>query len=232
MKKTQINNAWQGSERCENCSIRHLVLFSDLQQSDFDQIHLPIGDVAYDPGSTIYEQGEHIEHVFTIRSGLVKLVQHLPDGKLRIVRILGQGELLGIESLDSQRAEHQAISLNQVQLCRIPHSVVSSLQQNSPRIHGALMERWKKTITMADLWITQLSTGKIKSRVARLLLLLKQNSQDEDSFYMPTREDIGNILGITTESASKVTAEFKRNGWLKLLANNQAWVDESQLPIL
>ena len=138
---------------------------------------------------------------------------------------------MGIESLDTHIAEHKAISLVQAQLCRIPHSVISSLQQNSPRIHAALMERWKKTITMADLWITQLSTGKIKSRVARLLLLLYQNSQN-DSFFMPTREDIGNILGITTESASKVTAEFKRKGWLKLLANNHAWIDENQLSLL
>ncbi|MCU7835029.1 MAG: Crp/Fnr family transcriptional regulator [gamma proteobacterium symbiont of Taylorina sp.] len=230
MKTTQIGNAWKGAERCENCAIRHLVLFSDLQKSDFDQIHQPIDDISYKPGSIVYGQSDHMEFVYTIRSGLVKLVQYLPDGNLRIVRILGQGELLGIESLNTQVAEHKAITLDPVQLCRIPHSVITLLQQNSPGIHNALIARWQKMLNMADLWITQLSTGKIRTRVSRLLLLLSKNSLD-DTFYMPTREDIGNILGITTESASKVTAEFKRNGWLKLLENNHAQVDENKLEI-
>jgi len=231
MKTTQIRNAWKGVEHCENCAIRHLVLFSDLQQVDFDQIHLPIDDIHFKPGTVIYNQNDDIDYVYTIRSGLVKLVQYLPDGTLRIVRVLGQGELLGIECLNTQITEHKAITLDNVQLCRIPHAVIDRLQKNSPRIHNALIGRWQNMLSMADLWVTQLSTGKIRSRVARLLLLLSEKSVDGQMF-MPTREDIGNILGITTESASKVTAEFKRNGWLTLLENNRARINEKQLGII
>jgi hypothetical protein len=37
------------------------------------------------------------------------------------------------------------------------------------------------------------------------------------------------MLGITTESVSKVTAEFRRAGWLKPLDQHRAWVDASEL---
>ncbi len=226
MKQNQ--NIWDGSEKCKSCSIRHLVLFSDLNEQDFSQIHRPIDDISYKPMSTIYQQKDKLEFVYTIKSGLVKLVQYLPNGRCRIVRILGQGELLGIESLNHQLSEHTAITLNHVELCRIPHSVINMLQQQSVRLHGSLITRWQNMLTMADLWITQLSTGKIKSRVARILVFLADKSQDENIF-LPTREDIGGMLGITTESASKVTAEFKRKGFLKLLKNNRAWIDKDKL---
>ncbi|MBT8438141.1 MAG: helix-turn-helix domain-containing protein, partial [Gammaproteobacteria bacterium] len=77
-------------------------------------------------------------------------------------------------------------------------------------------------------WITRLSTGHSKGRVARLLLLLDETSTD-DSFFLPTRDDMGAMLGITTESASKATAEFKRKGWLKPLQHSRACIDRLEL---
>ena len=228
MKAIQIEKAWTNVERCHNCAIRHLVLFSDLQHKDFDHIHKPIDELQYKLGSVIYKQNEELEFVYTIRSGLVKLVQKLPDGSDRIVRILGQGCLLGIESLNHKLTKHMAISMDHVDLCRIPHSVITSLQHNSPRLHQSLIARWQENLSMADLWITQLSTGKIKYRVARLLLLLDKKSVD-DSFFMPTREDMGLMLGTTTESVSKVTAEFNRNQCLIISKKKRATLDVKEL---
>lgn len=231
MQTIKINSVWDDAERCKNCAIREIVLFSDLQLSDFERIHHPIDDLLYASDAVIYEQSEILSYVYTIRSGLVKLVQHLSDGSDRIVRILGKGDLLGIESLNQQLTTHQAIAMGDVQLCRIPHAVINALHHDTPRLHGALISKWQETIAKADLWITQLSTGKVKIRVVRLMLLLAESS-DEGYFFMPSREDIGSMLGITTESASKVTADLKRKGILNNLKNHQVSVDIKQLKLL
>jgi CRP/FNR family transcriptional regulator, anaerobic regulatory protein len=228
VKSLHIENAWRGAERCKHCAIRHLVLFADLQQEDFDRIHHPIDDFDYPPGTRIYTQGEDISFVYTIRSGLVKLVQHLPDGNRRIVRILSQGDLAGLESLNGQLSDHEAVTMDHVSVCRIPHSVIASLRRDTPRLHNTLLDRWQKALSGANNWITRLSTGNATTRVARLLLLLDEKSSDE-SFFLPSREDMGAMLGITTESASKVTADFRRKGWLKPLQQNRAWVDTQAL---
>ncbi len=204
------------------------MLFSDLQHEDFDRIHHPIDDIEYGPGSHIYMQGDAMPFVYTIRSGLVKLSQHLPNGDTRIVRLLRQGDLAGLESLNGQPSEYEAITLDHVRVCRIPHSVIESLRRDTPRLHDALMKRWQKALSSADSWITRLTTGNSKTRVARLLMLLDNNSED-DSFFLPTREDMGAMLGVTTESVSKVTAEFTRNNWLRPLAQHRAWIDSEAL---
>jgi len=224
MKTLKIESAWRGVERCRHCAIRHLVLFADLEYQDFDRIHHPIDDIEYEPGKSIYMQGEDIAFVFTIRSGLVKLVQTLPDGTGRIVRLLSKGDLAGLETLNRQVTDHQAIALDNVQVCRIPRSVVESLRRDTPRLHDTLLQRWQKALSSADNWITRMSTGPAKLRVARLLLYLDTGSEGE-SFYLPTREDMGAMLGVTPESVSKVTAEFRRKGWLKVEGPNKAWLD-------
>ncbi len=228
MKNILIEKAWRGADRCKNCAIRHLVLFSDLDHQDFDRIHHPIDDIDYEPGSWIYHQGDEMPFVYTIRSGLIKLIQHLPNGDRRIVRLLRQGDLAGLESLNGQNADHDAVTLDHVSVCRIPRSVIKTLQRDTPNLHDALIKRWQKALSGADSWITKLSTGNAKQRVARLLLLLDQASTD-DSFFLPTREDMGAMLGVTTESASKATAEFKRQNWLKALSHNRAWIDTDEL---
>lgn len=228
MKKTHIDSAWRGAERCKNCGIRHLVLFADIEQSVFDRMHLPIDDIEYQPGHRLYLQGDELPFVYTVRSGLIKLVQRLPNGDRRIVRLLGQGDLAGLESLEGHAMDHDAITLDHVRVCRIPKSVIATLRRDTPSLHNALLQRWQKALHSANTWITRLSTGNSKDRVARLLLLLDETSAD-DSFFLPTREDMGAMLGITTESASKATAEFKRNGWLKPVAQNRAWIDRQAL---
>ena len=228
MKQTEIESAWRGSDRCKNCAIRHLVLFADVEQSQFDKMHLPIDDIKYEPGHRLYHQGDNSPYVYTIRSGLVKLIQRLPNGDRRIVRLLGQGDLVGLEGLEGESLDHDAITMDHVRVCRIPKNVIENMRKDSPALHKQILQRWQKALHSANTWITRLSTGNSKERVARLLLLLDETSED-DTFFLPTRDDMGAMLGITTESTSKATAEFKRNGWLKPLQNNRACIDRNAL---
>jgi CRP/FNR family transcriptional regulator len=228
VKKNQIESAWKGAERCKNCAIRHLVLFADIEQHQFDNLHLPIDDIEYDAGHRLYYQGDKLPYVYTVRSGLIKLVQRLPNGDRRIVRLLGQGDLAGLESLEGLAMDHDAITMDRVQVCRIPKKVIDMLRKETPVLHDAVLKRWQKALHNANTWITRLSTGNSRERVARLLLLLDEASE-EDSFFLPTRDDMGAMLGITTESASKATAEFKRKGWLKPLQQSRACIDRLEL---
>ncbi|MCB1764408.1 MAG: Crp/Fnr family transcriptional regulator, partial [Gammaproteobacteria bacterium] len=128
-------------------------------------------------------------------------------------------------------AEHDAIAMDRVELCRIPVAVVQTLRDQTPRLHGQLMERWQRALADADTWLTELSTGPARARVARLLLHFDAVSNGE-AFFLPTREDMGAMLGITTESTSKVTAEFKRQGWLLAAEVQHARIDRAALSTL
>jgi len=214
LRQPQIEQAWRGRAECRECGIRDLVLFADLRHSDFSLIHQPIDDLCYESGATLYRAGERPGHVSTVRSGLVKLIQYLPNGDRRIVRLLRRGDLAGIEVLAGQPCQHEAVVLEPACLCRIPVGVVERLERETPRLHRRLLARWQRAVSDADAWLTALSTGPARARVARLLLRLSEQDPDAACF-LPGREDLGAMLGVSTETASRVVAEFVRSGFVR-----------------
>jgi CRP/FNR family transcriptional regulator len=223
-----IEIAWAGPPQCRQCSIRDLVLFADLAHDDFQLIHRPIDELRFGVGEMLYRPADQPTHVYTVREGLVKLVQYLPNGGQRIVRLLRQGDVAGLEVLLGHSYQHEAAVLEPVLACRIPVSVIERLSHATPRLHKQLLARWQRAVSDADAWITDLSTGPAQYRVARLLLRLA-GSQPGGHCYLPTREDIGAMVGITPETASRVVAELKRNGLISELDAKHAMLDRDGL---
>ncbi|HMW30042.1 Crp/Fnr family transcriptional regulator [Plasticicumulans sp.] len=207
-------NAWNGEADCRTCSVRGSVLFAGLQQNDFDLIHQPIDDIAVPAQGRVYHVHEPGARVFTLRSGLVKLVQYLPDGSQRIVRLLRGNDVLGLEALLGQPYQHDAIALTAVELCAIPREVVAVLAREQPALHTELLKRWQQALSDADVWLTELSTGTARARVARLLLRLA-GPRPVEAFRLLGREDIGAMLGLTPETVSRTVAELRRQKLLR-----------------
>lgn len=222
-----IQNAWNGEADCRNCSLRGSVLFAGLERGDFDLIHQPIHDIAVPVQGRVYRVGEPGERVFTLRNGIVKLVQYLPDGSQRIVRLLQSTDVFGLEALLGHSYQHDAIALTAAELCAIPCEVVSRLSREQPALHTELLRRWQQALTEADSWLTELATGTARARVARLLLRLSAGR--EEPFRLLGREDIGAMLGLTPETVSRTIAELRRQGCLHELRSNVFTVDEPAL---
>ena len=92
-------------------------------------------------------------------------------------------------------------------MCKIPADIVLDLSHKSPELHTYLLDKWQLALTTSDTWITKFSTGPARYRVARLMIWLAENSLDED-FYMPGRENMGNILSLMTETVSRTIANY------------------------
>jgi CRP-like cAMP-binding protein len=79
--------------------MRELVLFSDLSPEEFALIRRPIDERCFGRGETLFRAGDSPQYVYTVREGLVKLEQYLPDGTQRIVRLARPGDLISLETL-------------------------------------------------------------------------------------------------------------------------------------
>ena len=75
-----------GEKECGSCGIRDQSLFADLISEDFRLIHQPIHDVSVASHTTLFDEGAPGQYLFTVRSGLVKLVRYQSDGTQRIIK--------------------------------------------------------------------------------------------------------------------------------------------------
>lgn len=210
MKK---HSSWCGASNCQACGIRESALFGRLEESELSLVHDAVQTCLHEPEDLLYRLGESANAIYTIRTGWVKLVRYLPDGSYRIVRIARAGDVLGLEGVLSQPYLHDAIVLQPSQICRIPVEVLRDLSEKTPGLHRELMARWHKALNDADTWLTELSTGAARQRVMRLLLQLADES-GQGRGPLLSRKDMGAVLGVTTESASRAVAQLKRAGLL------------------
>lgn len=222
-KRVTLTQAWEGNADCLNCSLRSTALFGGLTRQDFEQMHQPVEQIELKPGEVLYKAGDAGRHMFTVRSGLLKLVQYLPDGTQRIVRLMRSTDVIGLEVLADKPYEHEAVVLRTTELCRYPMDTVEYFSKTNPVLHKDLLKQWQKMLSTADAWLTKLSTGSARRRMANLLLCLVEEGSSE--CFLFSREDIGSILSITIETASRTLSEFKRLSLIKEIRANHYNLD-------
>lgn len=204
------------AQECESCGIRSNSLFADLTSDDFRLIDQMIHETSVPAHSTLFDEGSPGQFLFTVRRGLVKLVRYQSDGTQRIIRLLTPGDIAGLEVSASPTYDSTAIALTEVTACRIPQAVIQRLESASPRLHAQLLRKWHEALKQADDFIADLASGSARQRLARLLLRLSHGDSGQQ-VLLPAREDVGAMLGITTETASRAVAAFRREGLLQPL---------------
>lgn len=212
MKTIEIKSAWQGNSDCNSCSIRSSVLFSELNEEDFSKIHEPIDDLRFEANSGIYTQGDAADYVYTLRDGYIKLLHINSDGSGRIVRLVAPGDLFGMEALLGDSYTHSAAALSNIHLCRIPKRIISSLGEESPRLHRQIVKKWGEALAQSESWFSEINTGRIEVRLARFFLRVAKVSGNLAVAPLFKREDMGLMMDVKFETISRALASMADQG--------------------
>lgn len=169
----------------------------------------------------IYRESERVERIYVIRSGLVKLLSYLPNGRARIVRLHACNHWIGLEGLLGQPYEHTAIAVGDVEVQHVRIHSLQRLNRDNPGVLGHLLRQWHGALVHADRWISDFSTGGIKPRVARMIEFIAEieYGQPLDRVELLTVCEMAEILGVTQESVSRILATFKRREILQKLSD-------------
>ncbi len=211
MPSAQSGSTWKGTADCRNCPKRAQGVFADLSEHELDLIHAPIDCLQFPAAHSLFNEGQATQGIYSIKYGLVKLVRLTGDGRQRIVRVLRQGDVLGLEALATPRYDASAVAMTEVAVCRIPLSVVRTLDSRVPRLHHALLERWRQALKDADDWLADLNFGSARQRVCHFVLKMRQ-PETPDLVTLFSREDMGAMLDLKLETVSREISALVRDG--------------------
>lgn len=178
-------------------------------------------EIRFPAKQVIYRESDRINRIYLIRSGLVKLLSYLPNGRARIVRLHSSGHWIGLEGIVWRPYEHTAITVGDVEACYIPIGRLHLMESENPRQFSQILRQGYQHLSQADKWIADFSTGGIKPRVARLVDFLSKLEYGESSRLVEllTVHEMADILGVTAESVSRTLAAFKRDDILHKQGN-------------
>ena len=200
---------------CHNCRMSALCLPLALDSSSMDRL-----DKVIDRGRPIHKNkyifhgGDPFRAVYAIRSGAVKSFCISDDGSEQVTGFYLPGEIFGWDGIDNNTHSNTATTLETTALCEIPFARFEEISRTMPILQKHFMRLMAKELTSDQELIGLLAKSSAEERVASLLLSLssrlKRQHLSATQFRLPmSRADIGNYLGLTVETVSRVFSRFQ-----------------------
>jgi CRP-like cAMP-binding protein len=202
--------AWRGNANCLACDGRENSFFAGLSPCAIADIHVDVNNTGLPAGETIYQPGVKAEYLWVLRTGAVKLLTSAWDGEPRIVRVLKSGDVAGLEGLLAGSYAHTAVTVGEVHACRTPIRAVQQICLEQASFQWNLMQKWQAALQDAEQWLVDMTSTGATARVRMARLLLRLRDGESNRVYNFSREDLGLMLGITIETASRIVAAFLR----------------------
>jgi CRP/FNR family transcriptional regulator, anaerobic regulatory protein len=199
------------SDDCERCPARHIDLLAGTDRTEQELLRRSFDIATFEHKEMLYRSGDAGDWLYLVRFGLVKLIRYSTSGAERIVRLARAGDTIGLSSLARTPYRRTAIAMTRTEVCRVATEFVRRYNLTHPESMEDLLGKFQAELEGADTFLVELSTGSAHVRMARLLLFLVER-QEHTEAPLPNREEMGALLGITAETASRVTAEFRREG--------------------
>jgi CRP-like cAMP-binding protein len=200
------------SRVCSDCGVRQSALFGVLDDGALGDINIHIADVRLNAGEPLFTAHAGGKALYTVRAGVVRIERTSEAGERRILRLAGRGDLIGLEAVLHQTYAADAVACTDVEVCRIPRTLIDELTLKHPELMLDLMKRWQRTLDDADEWLTELTRGAARHRMLRLLLKLSEYGAPDGRIWWPTRQEMGAMLDMTFETASRLVSSLRREG--------------------
>lgn len=208
------------STDCPLCESRFRSVFRTLDRDELAEISTSKGCTTYKKGQLIFKQGFYPHGLYCINEGKVKLFQLADNGREQIVRLAKAGDILGYRALLSGESYlSSAEAIVECSVCFIPRSIFLKLLRKNPLLSMNVMQLLANDLKNAEHRVTDLAQKPVKERIAEALLYLKEvYGLEKDNVTLNVtirREDMANIAGTATETAIRILAELKEEGYLE-----------------
>jgi CRP/FNR family nitrogen fixation transcriptional regulator len=161
-------------------------------------------------GAEIYAQGEKAGALYQVEFGAVRIYRLLADGRRQISAFHLAGETFGFEAHATHHFFAEAINATGVRVFRTPSGTDMSHQ---------LLPLALKGLTRAQEHLLVLGRQNAIERVAAFLVEMSERQGGLRQLELPmSRNDIGDYLGLTIETVSRVFTRLKEKGVIRLLS--------------
>lgn len=220
---------------CGSCRLNTICLPISFHIEDIDRLNQIVQrGKPLQKGEYLYRAHDPFHAVFAIRSGAVKAVSLSNNGEEQVTGFYLPGEVVGMDGIAENRYTNSVIALETASICEIPFVRMEELSLKIPSLQRHFFQLMSREITQDQQIITLLSKNSAEQRIASLLLSISsRNSRrhlSANEFSLPmSRTDIGNFLGLTIETVSRVFSRLQKHG---ILAVNRKEISINDLDAL
>lgn len=171
--------------------------------------------LGYRRGQVLFREGTPSRGLYAIYSGRIKLYRTTSAGEVQIVRLAGPSDIIGHRSLlAGEPLACTAEALEEAVVCMVEREIVLQSIREDPAVAMSFLTQMARSLGRAEERLLALAHRSTCARVAGFLL--EQCDAQGRVALRLTREEIGQVLGTTTESVSRVLRFLAQRNLLRL----------------
>jgi len=184
-------------------------------------------------GSLVFEEGEEAGQVYLVTAGVVQEYKMLPDGRRLITAFHYPGDLIGMTFGERHGCSAEAVTA--VALRRFSRRALADFNDSLPGFGRRLLSHLSVELSAVQTHLLLLGRKTAVERVASFLLDLSERAErggrSASPLWLPMRrEAIGDHLGLTLETVSRIFSRLRRGGLVSTERNG--WIDLLDLDTL
>jgi len=172
-------------------------------------------------GELLIAQGDEFQSVFAIKTGSVKTYRTSCDGNEQITGFYFPGDLIGLNALDTGVCPDSIKVLETTTVCKVAFEQLDQLSSSLPKLRRQILKTMSKEICNEQHMLQLLANKSADERIATFLLRLsnrfKARGFSDIRFRLPmSRNEIGNYLGLTVETVSRVFTRMQKSNLIQV----------------
>ena len=207
---------------CGNCRLGSICLPLALDDGDIVKLdEIVRRGRPLQKGEHLYRESDNFCSVYAVRAGAIKAYRITGDGQEQVTGFYFPGEIIGMDGIAKGKYACSAKALETSAVCEIPFHKLEELSTLVPSMQRHFFQLMSQEITTDQQLITLLSKNSAEERIASLLISISARNArrklSETHFRLPmSRTDIGNFLGLTVETVSRVISRFNKQGLISV----------------
>lgn len=204
---------------CHACDVRTMAVCAALEPDEIGALESIMTARRLAGDETLVEEGEPRRRVYSLTSGMLRLVNGLPDGRRQITGFLMPGDFLGLADDGVYSASAEAVTPSA--LCSFPVAGMDALAVRFPRLNDRLFAFTRAALRRSRE--NQMILGRLApvEKLSTFLLMLSQRAVEHhlpaDPVAIPmSRADIADYLGLTIETVSRSFTKLRNQGLIDL----------------
>ncbi len=204
---------------CGPCSVRPLAICSALSNNEIHHLAAAVTVVTLDAGQTLFSEGDPTARVFIVTAGMLRLYKLLSDGRRQVTGFLSASDFLGLANGETYAYSAEAVT--KATLCQFLKTDLNSLLDRFPQLERQLFSEANNELAVAQEQMLVLGRKFANERLASFLFMLwekaARNGLSTDPLMLPmSRSDIGDFLGLSTETVSRTFSELRQDNVIAL----------------
>lgn len=215
----------KGSEfsiHCQSCSFSHLCLPVSLNKTELDSLDDIIErKKPLHKHDKLVKAGDKFNSLYAVRAGSFKSFVSSKDGEEQIIGFHFPGDIIGFDALRENAHQSYTQALETAMVCELPYETLDKMAVQFPKLRHQIMSFMSAEIKQDHDLMMLLNKRTAEERLIYFLAHLSKRFEDRGfsprQFNLSmTRNEIGNYLGLTVETISRLLTRFKKEGIIKV----------------